>query len=161
MKIDIRNRSTRRKISSVPLCPSQPAVEPRKPATNSLGYGTAVAYIYQSFYYSIQFNHLLAHSLTHSLTHGAEPFLRSRQLCSYSRNSQYCTETEGLLPCSQKPSTNPYPEPDQFNPSHFIFLRCILILSNYLRFGVPSGILPSGFPTNILYTFFFSPIRAT
>jgi hypothetical protein len=28
------------------------------------------------------------HSLTHSLTHRAEPSLRSRQLCSYSRTSQ-------------------------------------------------------------------------
>jgi hypothetical protein len=30
-------------------------------------------------------------SLTHSLTHGAEPFSRSRQLCSYSRTSQHLT----------------------------------------------------------------------
>jgi hypothetical protein len=27
-------------------------------------------------------------------------------------------EPEGLLPCSQEPSTGPYPEPDQSNPYH-------------------------------------------
>jgi hypothetical protein len=31
----------------------------------------------------------------------------------------------------------------------------------HLRLGLPSGLFPSGFPTNNLYTFLFSPIRAT
>jgi hypothetical protein len=44
----------------------------------------------------------------HSLTHGAEPFLRSCQLCSYSRTSQHFMEPGGSLPCSQEPSTGPY-----------------------------------------------------
>jgi hypothetical protein len=43
--------------------------------------------------------------IPHSLIHGAEPFLRSRQLCSYSRNSEHFMESEGSLPCSQEPST--------------------------------------------------------
>jgi hypothetical protein len=34
----------------------------------------------------------------HSLTHGAEPFLRSRQLCSYSRTSQHFMEPGGSSP---------------------------------------------------------------
>jgi hypothetical protein len=46
-------------------------------------------------------------------------------------------------------------------PSHPITLRSILILSSHLRLGLPSGPFPSGFPTNILYAFLFSPIRAT
>jgi hypothetical protein len=54
----------------------------------------------------------------YSLTHGAEPFLRSFQLCSYSRTSKHFMEPEDSLPCSQEPSTGPYPEPDQSNPYH-------------------------------------------
>jgi hypothetical protein len=41
-------------------------------------------------------------------------------------------------------------------PSHSISLR-----STYLRLGLPSGLFPSGFPTNILYAFRLAPIRAT
>jgi hypothetical protein len=46
-------------------------------------------------------------NLTYILTYGAEPFLKSRQLCSPSRTSQHFTEPEGLIPCSQEPSTEP------------------------------------------------------
>jgi hypothetical protein len=42
----------------------------------------------------------------------------SRQLCSYSRTSQQFIEPEGSLPCSQEPSTGPYPESDRSNPYH-------------------------------------------
>jgi hypothetical protein len=75
-------------------------------------------------YHSIQ-NLLSSHLLSeiikiHSLTLGAEPFLRSRQLCSHSRASQHFMEPEGSLPCLQKLITGPYSEPDQPSPYHSI-----------------------------------------
>ena len=39
--------------------------------------------------------------------------------------------------------------------------KSILILSTYLRLGLPSGLLPLGFPTKTLYTPLSSPIRTT
>jgi hypothetical protein len=98
------------------------------------------------------------HFITHSLTHGAEAFLRSHQLCSHSRTPQHFMEPEGSIPCSQEPFTSPYPEPYHSDP---ISLRYTLILSTHLRLGLPSSLFPSGFPTNILYTFHFSSVRAT
>jgi hypothetical protein len=40
-------------------------------------------------------------------------------------------------------------------PSHPISLRSILIFSTHLRLGLPSGLFPSSFTTNILYAFLF------
>jgi hypothetical protein len=34
-------------------------------------------------------------------------------------------------------------------------------LSTHVRLGLSSGLFPSGFPTNVLYAFLVSPIRAT
>jgi hypothetical protein len=52
------------------------------------------------------------------LTYGAQPFLRSYQLCSHSRTYQHVMEPEGSLPCSQEPSTGHYPRPDRSSPYH-------------------------------------------
>jgi hypothetical protein len=49
----------------------------------------------------------------------------------------------------------------QSTPSHPISLRSILILSTHLHLGLTSGLLPFGFPTNILYALLFYLMCAT
>ena len=49
----------------------------------------------------------------------------------------------------QEPTTYPCPEPDQSSPClHPISWKSILILPFNLRLGIPSGLFPSGLPTN-------------
>jgi hypothetical protein len=71
-------------------------------------------------FFKIHFNIIvtdLLKALSYLLTYGAEPFLRSRQLCSHSRTFQHFMEPEGSSPCSQEPSNGPYPEPDHIYPT--------------------------------------------
>jgi len=42
---------------------------------------------------------------------------------------------------------------------HPTFWRSVLILSTHLRLGLPSGLLPSGFPSKTLYTPLLSPAQ--
>jgi hypothetical protein len=67
-------------------------------------------------------------------------------------------EPEASLPCSQEPSTNPYPEPDLFSPHHPILSKIHFNIIPHLFFGLHNGLFPSGFTTNALYAFLFSPI---
>jgi hypothetical protein len=86
--------------------------------------------------------------LVTSLTHGAEPFLRSRQLCRHSRTSQHFMEPEGSIPCSQEPSTGPYPEPYQSNPHH-------PILSTKIHFSIVHP--PTSWSSQRFLSFWLSP----
>jgi hypothetical protein len=81
------------------------------------------------------------HNLTYLFTYAAEPFLRSWQLCSPLKTPQYFMEPEGSTSCSQEPPTGSHPEPYRSN---------LIQLPNYLCLCLPSGLFPSGFPTNIL-----------
>jgi hypothetical protein len=91
------------------------------------------------------------------------PFLRSRQLCSYSRLSQHFMQSEGSLPCSQQPSTGPYPKPDQTSPYHPVLslLRFILVLSTHPCLGLPHGLFTSVFPYQCPICIPLLPIQAT
>jgi hypothetical protein len=71
-------------------------------------------------------------------------------------------EPDDSLPCSQKPSTCSYPQPDQSSSHHPIpsLVRSILILSTHLRLYLPKSLYPSGFFTiSCIHSFY--PIRAT
>ena len=63
------------------------------------------------------------------------------------------TSVRHLSPSWANPIQSTFPHPTSW--------RSILILSTHLRLGLPSGLLPSGFPTKTLYTPPSSPIRAT
>jgi hypothetical protein len=65
-------------------------------------------------------------------------FLRSCQLYSPSR-TQHFMKPEGSIPCSQEPSTGPYPEPDPSNPSK----RCILRKRCFGTCVPSSGLVPT------------------
>jgi hypothetical protein len=69
--------------------------------------------------------------------------------------SQHFMEPEGSIPNSQELSTCSYPI--QSTSPHPTSPRSILTLSTHLRLGLPSGLFPSGFPTNNLYAFLFPP----
>jgi hypothetical protein len=55
-----------------------------------------------------------------TLTVTADILLGIRQFCSNTRTYQSFMEPAGLLPCSQAPSTGPYPNTDQSSPYHHI-----------------------------------------
>jgi hypothetical protein len=95
--------------------------------------------------------------------YGTEHDCRDYQLCSHSIVSMYVVEREDSLPNSLELSNCPYPEPHQSSPHHphSISTQSSLMLSAHVRLGLPSVLFPTDFPTNKLYTFLFSPIRAT
>jgi hypothetical protein len=89
--------------------------------------------------------------------------LRSCQLRSHSRNNPSILWNPKVHYLVHK-SPPTVPILSQINPIHTIPHYLSEIHFNIvaqLRLGLHSGLFPSGFPTNILYAFLFSPIRAT
>jgi hypothetical protein len=86
--------------------------------------------------------------------------LRRRQLSRYPRIYQYFMKPEDSSPCSQGPSTGPYPEPDQSSSYHSILslLGFILILSHHLCLSLLRDSILLAFPSKSLHAFLFSPI---
>ena len=74
-----------------------------------------------------------------------------------SRNSLHIMDPEGLLPHSQMPATCPYPALDESSPCpHLTSWRSNLILASHLRLGLPSYVFPSGFPSCLSQSNYFS-----
>jgi hypothetical protein len=60
--------------------------------------------------------YLLTHSLTHSLTPWCRIFFEKLIVTQLVKEQPASVmETEGSLPCLQKPATGPYPEPAEFS----------------------------------------------
>jgi hypothetical protein len=73
--------------------------------------------------------------------------------CQSLKNSPCFQEPGGSLSCSQEPSMDPIlSKINIVLTTHPIFLRSILILSTHLRLRLLNDFVPSGFPTNILYS---------
>jgi hypothetical protein len=80
---------------------------------------------------------------------------RGLQLCSYSRSSRNYMEAE----CSPLVVNLNQTNSVLTTPSYLS--KSVLIFSTRLRLGLPNSLFPSGFPTNKLYAFLFSPFHTT
>ena len=89
---------------------------------------------------------LLTYSMVHSPSWEVNWFAASQEIPRISRNPKVHYRTHKRPP--------PVSVLGQPNPTYW---RSILILSTHLRLSL----LPSGFPSKILYTPLFLPIRAT
>ena len=99
---------------------------------------------------------LLTYSMVHSPSWEANWFAASQEIPRISRKHKVHYRTHRRPP--------PVFILGQPNPVHIptsTSWRSILILSTHLCIGLPSGLLPSGFPTKTLYTSLSLPIRAT
>jgi hypothetical protein len=96
---------------------------------------------------------LKKHELTTLLSSWNRVLVEKPPFCGHSRISQHFMGSEGFIPVFTRTLHWSHLEPDQPSP----YLRSILILPTHLLLGLPSGLLPSVFPTKILYSLLFSP----
>ena len=94
--------------------------------------------------------------MVQSPTWEANWFAASQEIPRISRNPKVHYRTH-----KRPPPVSILASPIQSIYSHPTSWRSILTLSTHLRLGLPSGLLPSGFPTKTLYTPLSSPIRTT
>jgi len=102
--------------------------------------------------------YLLTYSTVQSPSWEANWFAANQEIPRISRNPKVHYRTYKRPPAvpilgQPNPVQSIYPHPTSW--------RSILIVSTYLRLGLTSGLLPSGFPTKTLYTPLSSHIRAT
>ena len=100
--------------------------------------------------------YLLTYSMVQSPSWEANWFAASQEIPAFHGIRRFITALTSVRHLSlsgASPIQSIYPHPTCWRP--------ILILSTHLRLGLPSGLLPSGFPTKTLYTPLSSPIRAT
>jgi len=99
---------------------------------------------------------LLTHSTVQCPSWAANRLAASQEIPHISCNLRFITALTSVHHLSlswASPIQSIYPHPTSW--------RSILILSTHLRLGLPSGVLPSSFPSKTLYTPLSSPIRAT
>ena len=100
--------------------------------------------------------YLLTHSTVQSPSWEANWFAASQEIPHISQNLKFITaltSVRHLYLFWASPIQSIHPHPTSW--------RSILILSTHLRLCLPSGLLPSGFPTKTLYTPLSSPICTT
>jgi hypothetical protein len=107
-------------------------------------------------------NYLLTYLLTYSL-YGTVYSLKSWQTLSCQTIACFLYEARRFITVLTKTRhwTLSWANRIQFAPSIPISLRSILMLSSYLRLGLPSGLLPSGVTTKTLQTPLPSSMHAT
>ena len=100
--------------------------------------------------------YLLTHSMVQSPSWAADWFAASQEIPRISRNPKvHCRTHKRPPPVSILGQPNPVHIPT----SHLLEIHPNII--HPLRLGLPSGLLPSGFPSKTLYTPLSLPTRAT
>ena len=120
-------------------------------------------YIQLAMFYTVRDLVLYVINIYIYILHGAESFLRancfvaSKEIPRISRNPKVHYRTHKRPP---PVSILGQPNPVHIPTSHLLEIHPNII-PTHLSLGLPSGLLPSGFPSKTLYTPLSSPIRAT